>query len=122
MGSASDSSGLIKYTADTSEILAQTRGWAIFRAVLWFLGVAGMLVAIMLSRPEFGSFLYMGLLGAEAVMLTVFAVRVTQFRQSGVATNMLNVIRSLKYFWIINCLFALLLVVQEISQLISVLK
>lgn len=118
LNDSSDSSGLMRYTPATGEILAKTRGWVIFRAVLWSLG-AFLLIAGLLRAVNTSYLLYLALLVAETAMLFNFAVRVTGFRRSPVSSNMANVVRSLKYLWIINCISAVVVLLGAIVTLIN---
>jgi len=119
LDSSLDSSGSVKYTSATGEILTQTRGRAIFRIVLWLLVGFIVLGVSLVNRVPVGVLLYTGLLVVEAVILIIFAVWVGQFRRMGVASNMAGVARSLKYFWIINCVGAVMMLVEAVIDIVQ---
>lgn len=127
--SGASSGGPTKYTSGTAEILLQTRGWTIFRAVAWYIAGALMLVVALAAAQNFAAFtslvgggtvamvmLLTALLLGEAVMLTIFAIRVGQYRQASTPGNMLNIVRSLKYFWLFNGIFAVVMALETVIE------
>lgn len=110
------------FSPRTATILSQTRGWIIFRAVLWYI-IAALLVLALVAAGNFlqeipqlnalgglvmvGIVIFLGYFLIEAILLTVVAARLGGYLRSGNPSEMTTGMKILKVFWIVEGSLAL---------------
>lgn len=125
------------FTPRTATILSQTRGWVIFRAVLWYIVAALLLIGMVAAGnvlrqiPQFAGlgglmvvaiFLVFAIILAEAVLLTVFAAKIGHFLRMGDVAGMANAMKAQKIFWIFDAVLAIIGCIFALIGLINMLQ
>ena len=125
------------FTPRTATILSQTRGWVIFRAVLWYIVAAVLLIGMVGAAdtfrriPQFaglGGLLIVALLVVfaiilvEAVLLTIFAAKIGHFLRMGDVAGMANAMKAQKPFWLFDAILAIIGGIFSLIGLINMLQ